>query len=301
MNICVCTYQVHWVCGRPTTGPCDTSWVLRRDPAAKSSTCTSSNGLEEGVFFSRLSTAQVCIAEVRSCKVENMTTLLKQTCGGILRLWAICCGQSVTASDIRSNGPRFESGRGRCVESLDKALYLPLSQGEAFTLASISYLAILVKYILAKKKKKFLDYLEACYPKRGILMSYSGSSWRICMIELDVAYVKVYTFIVIIIIINFFLFFPSIFFFGSKDPNSLTGYYLQRIAILFEGSNSVSGKYAHNIGNGLANSNSNLKSSWHYMLLLLSVLLYEPVDKNFKPMSADEDQLYFLLGMGPYN
>ena len=29
---------------------------------------------------------------------------------------------------------------------------LPLSQGEAFTLASISYLAILVKYILAKKK-----------------------------------------------------------------------------------------------------------------------------------------------------
>ena len=32
---------------------------------------------------------------------------------------------------------------------------LPLSQGEAFTLASISYLAILVKYILAKKKKSF--------------------------------------------------------------------------------------------------------------------------------------------------
>ena len=32
-------------------------------------------------------------------------------------------GQSVTASDFRSNGPRFESGRGRCVESLDKALY----------------------------------------------------------------------------------------------------------------------------------------------------------------------------------
>ena len=52
------------------------------------------------------------------------------------------------ASDFGSNGPRFESGRGRCVESLDKALYLPLSQGEAFTLASISYLAILVKYIL---------------------------------------------------------------------------------------------------------------------------------------------------------
>ena len=32
-------------------------------------------------------------------------------------------GQSVTASDFGSNGPRFESGRGGCVESLDKALY----------------------------------------------------------------------------------------------------------------------------------------------------------------------------------
>ena len=30
---------------------------------------------------------------------------------------------SVAASDFGSNGPRFESGRGRCVESLDKALY----------------------------------------------------------------------------------------------------------------------------------------------------------------------------------
>ena len=35
-----------------------------------------------------------------------------------------------------------------------QASLLPLSQGEAFTLASISYLAILVKCILAKKKKK---------------------------------------------------------------------------------------------------------------------------------------------------
>ena len=32
-------------------------------------------------------------------------------------------GQSVTASDLGSNGPQFESGRSRCVESLDKALY----------------------------------------------------------------------------------------------------------------------------------------------------------------------------------
>ena len=32
-------------------------------------------------------------------------------------------GQSVTASDFGSNGPQFQSGHGRCVESLDKALY----------------------------------------------------------------------------------------------------------------------------------------------------------------------------------
>ena len=37
---------------------------------------------------------------------------------------------------------------------LGQGSLLPLSQGEAFTLDSISYLAILVKYILAKKKKK---------------------------------------------------------------------------------------------------------------------------------------------------
>ena len=36
---------------------------------------------------------------------------------------------------------------------LGQGSLLPLSQGEAFTLASISYLAILVKYILAKKIK----------------------------------------------------------------------------------------------------------------------------------------------------
>ena len=32
-------------------------------------------------------------------------------------------GQSVTASNFGSNGPRLKSGRGRCVESLDNALY----------------------------------------------------------------------------------------------------------------------------------------------------------------------------------
>ena len=48
---------------------------------------------------------------------------------------------------------------------LGQGSLLPLSQGEAFTLASISYLAILVKYILAKKKKKKkkFDRLFRCF------------------------------------------------------------------------------------------------------------------------------------------
>ena len=43
---------------------------------------------------------------------------------------------------------------------LGQGSLLPLSQGEAFTLASISYLAILVKYILAKKKALSLLWLS---------------------------------------------------------------------------------------------------------------------------------------------
>ena len=42
---------------------------------------------------------------------------------------------------------------------LGQGSLLPSSQGEAFTLASISYLAILVKYILAKKKKSSHAFL----------------------------------------------------------------------------------------------------------------------------------------------
>ena len=79
-------------------------------------------------------------------------------------------GQSVTASDFGSNGPRFESGRGRCVESLDKALYFHCSQGEAFTLASISYLAILglVKRYTGKKKKKAAWEMSfVCHSRAG--------------------------------------------------------------------------------------------------------------------------------------
>ena len=56
---------------------------------------------------------------------------------------------------------------------LGQGSLLPLSQGETFTLASISYLAILVKYILAKKKNVCWTTLtlfccghELCQPVR---------------------------------------------------------------------------------------------------------------------------------------
>ena len=48
---------------------------------------------------------------------------ISNTCMHVSKRWGRRSGQSVTASDFGSNGPRFESGRGRCVESLDKALY----------------------------------------------------------------------------------------------------------------------------------------------------------------------------------
>ena len=63
-----------------------------------------------------------------------------------------CYLRSFSCTLERSNGPRFESGRGHCVESLDKALYSHCPKEKPSHTASISYLAILVKYILAKKK-----------------------------------------------------------------------------------------------------------------------------------------------------
>ena len=56
---------------------------------------------------------------------------------------------------------------------LGQGSLLPLSQGEAFTLASISYLAILVKYILAKKKK-----LLKIYQYTWIFWSLPRPAWR---------------------------------------------------------------------------------------------------------------------------
>ena len=62
--------------------------------------------------------------------------------------WPICYGVGLR---IKRSSVRIRPWPLRWV--LGQGSLLPLSQGETFTLASISYLAILVKYILAKKKK----------------------------------------------------------------------------------------------------------------------------------------------------
>ena len=91
-------------------------------------------------------------------------------------------GQSVTASDFGSNGPRFESGRGtRCVESLDKGSLLPLSQGEAFTLASISYLAILVNPLWGHRSISIDSDLGALQPYFLVVMVTPASPFFACM------------------------------------------------------------------------------------------------------------------------
>ena len=79
--------------------------------------------------------------------------------------WPIGCGVGLR---IKRSSVRIRPWPLRLV--LGQGSLLPLSQGEAFTLASISYLAILVKYILAKKKKKkkkMRHYFSTLVPGRG--------------------------------------------------------------------------------------------------------------------------------------
>ena len=61
------------------------------------------------------------IAQVDRPKILEWSSV--QVCSSLESLLLFRSGLSVTASDFGSNGPRFKSGRGRCVESLDKALY----------------------------------------------------------------------------------------------------------------------------------------------------------------------------------
>ena len=61
------------------------------------------------------------------------------------------------------------------------ATNLPLSQGEAFTLASISYLAILVKYILAKNHDYILlRSVKACLEISAIRNVWAAAAARLC-------------------------------------------------------------------------------------------------------------------------
>ena len=82
--------------------------------------------------------------------------LAHNTCiGSASALPIICQKTSQTEKGSNSDGKSDSAGKIRPWPLrwvLGQGSLLPLSQGEAFTLASISYLAILVKYILAKKK-----------------------------------------------------------------------------------------------------------------------------------------------------
>ena len=60
---------------------------------------------------------------------------------------------------------------------LGQGSLLPLSQGEAFTLASISYLAILAKYILAKKIRSSSSSSEAVRVFGNYFTPCLGISW----------------------------------------------------------------------------------------------------------------------------
>ena len=95
----------------------------------KSSTCD--GGLRNSSGVKPISVASQNLVElcdhtwVFNSSKQIMTRMSTKPCR-----WKVACskmrrrsGQSVTASGFGSNGPRFESGRGRCVESLDKALY----------------------------------------------------------------------------------------------------------------------------------------------------------------------------------
>ena len=90
------------------------------------------------------------IDELLACCPPAAEPPRKQTCNWTLEAqWPIGYGVGLR---IKRSSVRIRPWPLRWV--LGQGSLLPLSQGEAFTLASISYLAILVKYILAKKKKK---------------------------------------------------------------------------------------------------------------------------------------------------
>ena len=71
---------------------------------------------------------------------------------------------------IRPWPPRWVLGQGSL---------LPLFQGEAFTLASISYLAILVNYILAKKNLEFYEWKFSRRSWMGAFLTLYAHAFRI--------------------------------------------------------------------------------------------------------------------------
>ena len=85
-----------------------------------------------------------------------------------------CLSQEALTRCTLESSPTFLLSTAR-IWVLGQGSLLPLSQGGAFTLASISYLAILVKYILAKKKLIMLEY------GKDDVCSWRSTSWQTFM------------------------------------------------------------------------------------------------------------------------
>ena len=116
----------------------------------------------------------VAEVDVQAAEQASVPTKIKEATDFWLRVFSSFCKENNQNVDLTTFSPKdveaqWPIGYGvglrikrssvrirpwplRCV--LGQGSLLPLSQGEAFTLASISYLAILVKYIVAKKKKR---------------------------------------------------------------------------------------------------------------------------------------------------
>ena len=147
--------SIHFVCGetRRPAGNCFATPVLvGRDATAA---IVVNEMRETAVPIGRASHDLVIVYDRQGKKLLFVNSIVKKNTAlaghprKVEAQWPIGYGVGLR---IKRSSVRIRPWPLRWV--LGQGSLLPLSQGEAFTLASISYLAILVKYILAKKKKK---------------------------------------------------------------------------------------------------------------------------------------------------
>ena len=129
--------------------------VLGSNPAVAAALCNSSNS-NSNIFIQDCRKVKKYLSKATFLQKERERDRIKgvwffvRTCPGY---WSFKCFLN---SDLNFERVFIEcklAGRSFQRIILGQGSLLPLFQGEAYTLASISYPAILVKYILAKKKK----------------------------------------------------------------------------------------------------------------------------------------------------